>query len=436
MNNQGNGFIINNPYYPYLRDNRQFMFYENFLNDSRNTCVMEGVVIDSGHGGSDGGAGGNGINEKDFNLKVSQYMANRFKELGVPYALTKNSDETLTNEERIRRMKEPFGDTSNAIVISNHINAGGGEGAEVIYALRNDNTLATNILKELGNAGQEMRKVYQRVLPSNPNKDYYYIMRDTNNLQTTIVEYGFLDNTADANKLKNNWQKYAEATVKAVTEYMGCRYTPPGTSSDGSTYTVIAGDSLWSIADRFNTTVDEIKQLNGLTSNNLTIGQKLNISSSQTDIPDTSPTIYTVVSGDSLYSIAQKYNTTVSNIKSWNRLTNDNLSVGQKLIVSEPNEENYIFYSVNAGDSLWSIANKYGISVDKLKSVNNLTSNILSIGQQLLIPYKETYTEYNVVVGDSLWSIANRFNTTVDKLKQLNKLNSDILTIGQKLLIP
>ena len=169
------------------------------------------VVIDSGHGGSDSGATGNGIIEKNLTLDISKYMYDRLKELGVPVKLTRDSDVDLPASERPQKVLDQFGNGSDVIVVSNHINAGGNgmaEGAEVIYALRNKDTLAKKILDELEKQGQLVRKYYQRRLPSDYNKDYYYMLRNTPNTEALIVEYGFLDNASDANKLKNNYKKY------------------------------------------------------------------------------------------------------------------------------------------------------------------------------------------------------------------------------------
>ena len=85
------------------------------------------IVIDPGHGGTDGGASGNGIIEKDLTLAISNYMYDRFRELGIPVALTRTSDETLTPNERTTRSKNAFGANRDVILISNHINAGGAE---------------------------------------------------------------------------------------------------------------------------------------------------------------------------------------------------------------------------------------------------------------------------------------------------------------------
>ena len=95
--------------------------------------------------------------------------------------------------------------SSDDIVISNHLNAGGGDGAEVVYALRNDDTLSKLILDNIEQTGQNVRKWYQRKLPSNSNQDYYYIIRNTNPAESVLVEYAFLDSTRDdRNQIRND----------------------------------------------------------------------------------------------------------------------------------------------------------------------------------------------------------------------------------------
>ena len=400
------------------------------------------VVIDSGHGGSDSGAIGNGIIEKNLTLDISKYMYDRLKELGVPVKLTRNSDVDLPASERPQRVLDQYGNGKDVIVISNHINAGGAEGAEVIYALRNKDTLAKKILDELEKQGQLVRKYYQRRLPSDYNKDYYYMLRNTPNTEALIVEYGFLDNTSDANKLKNNYKKYAEAVVKAVTEYAGYKYVPLA----GSDYYVVKkGDTLWSIARAYGLTVEKLKSLNNLTSNNLTIGDSLIVKDSSGN-GDSSSSVdnnkyYIVKKGDSLYSIARRNNMTVDELKSLNNLTSNILSIGQKLIISSGSNVPNNVYVVKKGDTLWSIANNFNVSVNDLKNANNKSNNSLSIGEQLIIPGKSTGENvstiiYTVKSGDNLYSIARRYNVTVNEIKSLNNLTSNLLSIGQKLSIP
>ena len=83
------------------------------------------IVVDAGHGGSDPGAVSENLREKDFTLRAANYMYNRFKELGVPVVITRDTDKTLSRAERINLMKS-LGTDPNVIILSNHINAGGG----------------------------------------------------------------------------------------------------------------------------------------------------------------------------------------------------------------------------------------------------------------------------------------------------------------------
>ena len=89
------------------------------------------VVIDAGHGGDDPGSSGNGIIEKELTLKISQYMYDRLKKLGIPVTMTRTTDETLNPTDRVNRILDAYGNNSNVIVVSNHINGGGGDSQSV-----------------------------------------------------------------------------------------------------------------------------------------------------------------------------------------------------------------------------------------------------------------------------------------------------------------
>ncbi len=336
-----------------------------------------GIVIDPAHGGEDPGALGNNQQEKDYSLKISKYMYDRFKELGIPVTLTRETDETLSPTDRINRILNAYGNNSNVIVISNHLNSGGGTGAEVIYALRNDDTLAKTILDNIKKTGQSTRRIYQRKLPSNPSKDYYFIHRNTGNTEPLIIEYGFIDDKNNINFLNNNYKELAEAVIKSILNYKGIPYMPSQNNEIISSYNVKKGDTLYSIAKKYNTTPEEIKRINNLLSNQISIGQTLKL-----------PTI--------------------------------------KLMDS---------YIIKKGDTLYSIARLYNTTIDEIKELNNLTSNLVFVGQTLKIPTQNIETSYIVKKGDTLYSIANKFNTTIEKLKRINNLTSDNLTIGQVLFI-
>ena len=409
------------------------------MNNNEDRAVRK-VIIDPGHGGTDSGATGNNLLEKDYNLLISKYMYDRFKELGVPVAITRDSDTTLSPTDRVNTILNKFGNSSDVILISNHVNSGGGEGAEVIYALRNRDTLAKRILENIGATGQTIRKYYQRRLPSDTSKDYYFIHRNTGNLEPLIVEYGFIDNTKDVEFLKENYKELAEAVISAVANYIGVPYKAPN-GLITNTYVVQKGDTLYSIANKLGTTVSELKKENNLTTNTLQIGEVLRIPTKE--IYEGEENVYIVQKGDTLYSVAMANNTTVDELKRINNLTSNILSTGQLLKIPSAllPESTYI---VKKGDSLYSIANKYNTTVDELKRINNLTSNILSIGQVLKLPSdkvsdvekEENTINYTVQKGDSLYSIARKYSTTIDKIKDLNNLTTNLLSIGQVLLIP
>ena len=404
------------------------------------------VIVDAGHGGNDPGAVNGNIKEKDLTLQAAKYIDRRLKELGINSVLTRDDDEYLPREDRIRRINS-LTNNQPAILISNHINAGGGEGAEIVYALRNDSTLADITLQNIGEVGQLKRKVYQRRLPENPNLDYYYILRESGqNTEPILIEYGFIDNIKDQNKLLNYLDDYAEAVVKSIAEYTNTPYLEPNTSEQ---YTVQRGDTLYSISQKFNIPVNKLKEINNLNTNTILPGQILII---KENVTPPQPTTYKVQKGDTLYSISQKFNTTVDEIKRLNNITSNNIYINQELYIPTSNSipsnplpippidddenEEYSEYIVQKGDSLWKISRDYNITVKELIELNNLTTTTLQIGDKLLVPINKTEKTYTVQRGDTLWSIAKENNVTVNELKEKNNLTTNLLSIGQTIIIP
>ena len=168
---------------------------------------------------------------------------------------------------------------------------------------------------------------------------------------------------------------------------------------------------------------------------------------------------YVVQSGDSLYSIANAFDASVQDIIDWNDLESDFLQVGQELIVVDPSngeepeepdpdpeepEDN--IYIVQSGDYLYRIANDFGITVDNLIDWNNLESNSLFVGQELIVVDPDNGSEepdpgdpediiYVVEAGDYLYRIAAEFGITVQDIIDRNNLESDALQVGDELII-
>ncbi|EAD3045710.1 1,4-beta-N-acetylmuramoylhydrolase [Listeria monocytogenes] len=182
-----------------------------------------------------------------------------------------------------------------------------------------------------------------------------------------------------------------------------------GTSTNAKVYTVVKGDSLWRIANNNKVTIANLKAWNNLKSDFIYPGQKLKVSAGSTSNTNTSKPstntntnakVYTVAKGDSLWRIANNNKVTIANLKAWNNLKSDFIYPGQKLKVSagsttntnttkpstnNPSNSTVKTYTVKKGDSLWAISRQYKTTVDNIKAWNKLTSNMIHVGQKLII---------------------------------------------------
>jgi LysM repeat protein len=162
-------------------------------------------------------------------------------------------------------------------------------------------------------------------------------------------------------------------------------------------------------------------------------------------------TTHTVQKGETLFNIAQQYNVEVEQLKQWNDIQADQLAVGQTLVIREASPKNGPTHTVQPQETLFSISKKYNVSIAEIKSWNNLESNNLSVGQKLTIyPSEENNSEqqsivvdnetqkntyYTVKSGDSLFRIAQEHDMEVEELKELNNLSSNTIRVGQKLTV-
>ena len=210
-----------------------------------------------------------------------------------------------------------------------------------------------------------------------------------------------------------------------------------GNDMDTTVYIVEKGDTLYGIAKKFDTTVEILAAFNGISDPDvLSPGMILRIPFEDEE------GYYTVRSGDTLYSIAKKYGTTVGALASLNMISDpDVIRIGQKLRV--PSGDSVIVYIVKKGDSLYAIAKEYDTSVGAIADLNGIDDpDLIMPGQVLQIPSRENsgdmddMKEYTVRKGDTLWSIARKTGMSVAHLTNLNRLdNTDCLKPGQIIIL-
>lgn len=273
------------------------------------------IVIDAYRGGNDNGYVYNNQKEKDFNLLISKYIYDRLNELNISTYITRENDISLNINQRSDLIKDAFGDNKDVILISNRLNNEGND-IEIVYSLKDDNTIANKLENEFIKDGFKVSKVYQRRDENDTSKDYDELLKRINNIRSIIIYYGNINNIKN---ISNNYKEYAESVIEVLTTLLGVSY-----NNNYITYIVKKNDNLYSISRKYNISINEIKNLNNLKSNIIYINQKLKIPIKK---------IYIVKKGDSLWKIANNYNTSINKLKEINNLNSNLLSINQKLVL-------------------------------------------------------------------------------------------------------
>ncbi|MCL6589514.1 MAG: LysM peptidoglycan-binding domain-containing protein [Firmicutes bacterium] len=237
----------------------------------------------------------------------------------------------------------------------------------------------------------------------------------------------------------------------------------------GFFYTIAAGDTLFALAARYGTTVDAILRANpGINPNQLFIGQRICIPVRRPVPRPPIPGIggcrggfpYVIVAGDTLYSIAARYGTTVAALLRANPGINpDQLFVGQRICIPVRRPQppgpgscrGGFFYTVAAGDTLFALAARYGTTVDAILRANpGINPNQLFIGQRICIPVPRPQpgpgpgplpcpggTIHIIAPGDTLFALASRYGVSVDAIIRANPgIDPNSLAIGRRICIP
>jgi LysM repeat protein len=149
-------------------------------------------------------------------------------------------------------------------------------------------------------------------------------------------------------------------------------------------------------------------------------------------------TTYRVVSGDSLWRVSQRFHTTVAYIKSLNNLHTDTIFVGQSLRVPSQANVSTLQYTVQPGDTLWAISQRLNVTVNGIKAASGITSDNIFVGQMLAIAFRNPVTtvNYRISPGETVWGLSRKYNTSTDAIIRSNYMQADYFMPGQIVTIP
>lgn len=239
----------------------------------------------------------------------------------------------------------------------------------------------------------------------------------------------------------------------------------------GEKHIVEQGETLFSISREYDVTVGDLRRWNQLQSDELTNGQELLVGPPVREGAEK----HRVESGQTLFSISKMYDVTIAEIQAWNGLSNINLEVGQELIlypdsrepVSEPSTisedrqsivradnqtQSTTYYTVRSGDTLTRIAREHDMTVDEIRTLNDLDSDIISIGQRITVRDTQTapsvdegaeestaqgrFVTYRVQSNETIESLRNKFKMSDSELSSLNPdINIAEISSGQRITV-
>ncbi len=299
-------------------------------------------------------------------------------------------------------------------------------------------------------------------------------IRNWNNIPyTTTIRVGQTLNLYVPEEMKDYYASL-DKTTETVTDNRIVNSKNNQTSKNsGLVYHKIRrGETLGLIAAKYGVSVNQLRDWNNISGNKILSGTNLRIypdgTSNTVAVNETKNTVsknniykYKVKKGDNLSEISEKFGVSVNQIKKWNNISSNNIAAGKTLKIynstSSPsygdnttkNSSNVNYYKIKSGDSIGSIAEKYGVKVSDIRNWNNISGNKILAGSTLKIysdanvndipnettnkNVKTNQQSYTVKSGDSLYSIAAKNNTTVAKLKSINNLTSNNIKSGQKL---
>lgn len=283
--------------------------------------------------------------------------------------------------------------------------------AQVLVDLSMTNTinesvnLGGRVLKELSTLGK---------LHSKRVEQAGFAVLKSPDMPSILIETGFITNPEDEKNLRSSsyQNKVVTAIYTAIDEYYQqtpyfskASYASPSigsvagssrntNSSRPSVHVVKNGDSLSKISVKYNVTINALKRLNNLSRSTVYVGQKIKLPAgtvSRSNDVISRPVLHTVKSGDTLSEIAQKYGVSTSSLKSLNNLKRSTVFIGQKIkLPSSSAKKNAStpvqkpsYHKVRRGDTLSEIAQKYNMSIRQLKTINNLRSEKIQLGQRL-----------------------------------------------------